>query len=101
MSLLPQMGSLLLCLSQVTNSQLPISHPGVIASFVVFVVFALVFVYVEIWFAAEPVLPLVLLKKRVPFCVGLISGVIAIVNFSMVYTLPCVLPGPYAMPDWS
>lgn len=52
--------------------------------------FFAVFILVELCFARVPVLPLTLLKRRVPLCIGIISGVIAIVNFNMLYHLPMV-----------
>lgn len=46
------------------------------------------FLYVELWVARRPVLPLALLRQRTALCVGIIAGVIAIVNFNMLYHLP-------------
>lgn len=48
------------------------------------------FIYVELYLAAKPVLPLSLLRSRTPLCVGVIAGVIAIVNFNMLYHLPTI-----------
>lgn len=53
-------------------------------------VFFAVFILVELRFARFPVLPLTLLRRRVPLCIGIISGLIAIVNFNMLYHLPMV-----------
>jgi hypothetical protein len=53
-----------------------------------FVVFFVAFVYVELRVAVKPVLPLSLLSRRTPLCVGIIAGAIAIVNFNMIYHLP-------------
>lgn len=59
---------------------------------VIFPVFFVIFVFVELKVASKPVLPLTLLTRRTPLCVGIIAGVIAIVNFNMIYHLPYVLP---------
>jgi hypothetical protein len=53
-----------------------------------FVIFFVAFVYVELRVAAKPVLPLSLLSRRTPLCVGIIAGAIALVNFNMIYHLP-------------
>ncbi|GHJ89949.1 hypothetical protein NliqN6_6351 [Naganishia liquefaciens] len=47
----------------------------------------LVFIYVELRIAHRPILPLYLLKQRNSLCIGLIAGMVAIVNFNMVYHL--------------
>lgn len=83
LSLLLSIGSLLLCLqSQSQQATYPLA--GAAAAFF------LVFIVVELRYARFPVLPLTLLRRRVPLCVGIISGVIAIVNFNMIYHLPMV-----------
>ncbi|KAM0747021.1 multidrug resistance protein fnx1 [Meredithblackwellia eburnea MCA 4105] len=87
-SLLLSIGSLLLALSLNANSNVALSDPRLIATLSSFVAFFILFVYIEIWVAKAPVLPLELLKKRTGFCVGLIAGLIAIVNFTMVYLVP-------------
>lgn len=81
LSLLLSIGSLLLCLQSERAT-----YPLAIAS----VAFFAVFIVVELRYARFPVLPLTLLRRRVPLCVGIISGVIAIVNFNMLYHLPMV-----------
>jgi hypothetical protein len=81
-------GALLQLLSRSGGSQ-PISRePVAIAMAVAFPLFFLLFIYVELKVAARPVLPLSLLSRRTPLCVGIIAGVIAIVNFNMLYHLP-------------
>jgi hypothetical protein len=62
--------------------------PFSIAMAVTFPLFFIAFVYVELRVALMPVLPLSLLTRRTPLCVGIIAGVIAIVNFNMIYHLP-------------
>lgn len=81
LSLLLSIGSLLLCLqSKHANYALACASAAFFA----------VFIAVELKYARFPVLPLALLRRRVPLCVGIISGVIAIVNFNMLYHLPMV-----------
>lgn len=82
-SLLLSIGALLLCLQRESDT-----WNYVLAGVSAF--FFAVFVYVELRVARYPVLPLTLLKRRVPLCIGIISGVIAIVNFNMMYHLPMV-----------
>ncbi|KAJ9104745.1 hypothetical protein QFC19_003886 [Naganishia cerealis] len=51
------------------------------------VVFFLVFIYVELRVAYKPIMPLALLRRRSSLCIGLIAGLVAVVNFNMVYHL--------------
>lgn len=55
---------------------------------VIFPVFFVAFIYVELKVAVKPVLPLSLLQRRTPLCVGVIAALVAIVNFNMMYHLP-------------
>jgi cell division protein FtsW (lipid II flippase) len=57
---------------------------------IIFPIAFLLFIYVELCVAVKPVLPLSLLRSRTPLCVGIIAGVIAIVNFNMLYHLPAI-----------
>lgn len=57
-----------------------IALPGSLAFF-------LVFTYVELRVARNPIMPLYLLTKRTSLCIGLIAGLVAVVNFNMVYHL--------------
>jgi hypothetical protein len=80
-----QIGALL----QLLASDKPIRHdPYGLTMAIIFPIAFLLFIFVELRVAARPVLPLSLLSKRTPLCVGIITGVIAIVNFNMVYHLP-------------
>ena len=65
---------------------------------VLFPVAFVLFVYVELRLAFKPVLPLSLLSSRTPLCVGIIAGVIAIVNFNMLYHLPTIYEIVYRQP---
>ena len=80
-------GALLQLLSR--NSIDPLSDDtfGVIMA-VVSPAFFCLFIYVELKLATKPILPLSLLSRRTPLCVGIIAGVIAAVNFNMLYHLP-------------
>lgn len=64
LSLILSLGSLLFALSYKNNDSLPWGDPRVWGPLIVFGVFALVFVAVEGFWAAEPVLPLRILKQR-------------------------------------
>lgn len=86
-----QMSSLLFALSEATQADSSHVGPIPVALAIISVISFVAFVAVELFVASEPVLPLTLLARRTPFCVGLISGVIAIVNFSMIYFLPFVV----------
>ncbi|WVQ83412.1 hypothetical protein IAT38_005553 [Cryptococcus sp. DSM 104549] len=89
-TLLISIGALLQLLSR-TGATNSISHdPFSVAMAVIFPVFFLLFVYVELRVASKPVLPLSLLRRRTPLCVGIIAMVIAIVNFNMIYHLPMI-----------
>lgn len=86
--MLLQIGALLQLLSRTGGSGSIAHDPFSIAMAVIFPVFFLIFVFVELKVASKPVLPLSLLTRRTPLCVGIIAGVIAIVNFNMIYHLP-------------
>ncbi|KAJ9108706.1 hypothetical protein QFC21_000026 [Naganishia friedmannii] len=58
-----------------------------IATFAVGILFFLLFVYIELRVAHKPIMPLALLQRRTTLCIGLIAGLVAIVNFNMVYHL--------------
>lgn len=90
LTLLLSIGSLLVVLQR-SSSDVPFGSDAVaIGASVLTLIFFLAFIYVELCVARKPVLPLSLLRRRVPLCVGIISGVIAIVNFNMLYHLPMV-----------
>jgi hypothetical protein len=88
LTLLLSIGSLLLLLQQ-SSGDISFGNDKVaIASASAALFFFLAFIYVELFVARKPVLPLSLLTRRVPLCVGIISGIIAFVNFNMLYHLP-------------
>jgi len=57
-------------------------------SFASFIVFALLFVFVEVYIAVEPVLPPYLLTQKVPVLVGLSNALVAVCNLSVTYYFP-------------
>lgn len=86
-SLLVSIGALLQFLNRSTN--LPLSKDTFgLSMLAIFTTFLLFFIYVELKIAKKPVLPLVLLKRRTPLCVGIIASITAVVNFNMIYHLP-------------
>ncbi|OWT36191.1 integral membrane protein [Cryptococcus neoformans] len=97
-SLLVSIGALLQLLSRTGGSGSIAHDPFSIAMAVIFPVFFLIFVFVELKVASKPVLPLSLLTRRTPLCVGIIAGVIAIVNFNMIYHLPMVFEIVFQQP---
>jgi hypothetical protein len=87
-TLLLSIGALLQLLAR-SAGVTPVSQdPVSIAMAIAFIVFFLAFIYVELKVAIRPVLPLSLLSRRTPLCVGIIAAGIAIVNFNMIYHLP-------------
>lgn len=87
-TLLLSIGSLLLLLQRSSAESAFGNDVIAIAAASAAVFFFLAFIYVELCVARKPILPLSLLRRRVPLCVGIISGIIAIVNFNMIYHLP-------------
>ena len=62
--------------------------PLVVTPLVFSVVFALIFFFIELCIAPEPVLPPSLLKQKIPVLVGTSNFLVAICNFSMTYFYP-------------
>jgi hypothetical protein len=99
-------GSCLLFLSAKYNEGLPVScfysryHRAptkldhqwddafVIGSSVVAVIFAVLFIIIELFVAPEPVLAPALLKQPIPMLVGCSNFLVATCNFSIMYFLP-------------
>ncbi|WWC85698.1 uncharacterized protein L201_000564 [Kwoniella dendrophila CBS 6074] len=97
-TLLISIGSLLQLLSH-AGSVKPISQDLFsLAMAILSLIFFLLFIYVELKIAERPVLPLSLLKQRTPLCVGIIAGVIAVVNFNMTYHLPMMFEIVFQQP---
>lgn len=62
-------------------------RPTTTIALAIAVLIFLLFAYIELRIARHPILPLYLLKQRNSLCIGLIAGLVAIVNFNMVYHL--------------
>ena len=52
------------------------------------VIFSIVFIFVEIFVAPEPVLAPFLLRRKIPVLVGISNFLVAICNFSIMYFFP-------------
>ena len=52
------------------------------------IAFALLFVFVEVYIAVEPVLPRYLLTQKVPVLVGFSNALVAVCNLSVTYYFP-------------
>ncbi|WVF66941.1 hypothetical protein IAT40_001684 [Kwoniella sp. CBS 6097] len=89
-TLLISIGALLQLLSRAGGSTPILQDPFSLIMAIIFPLFLIAFIYVELRVAPKPVLPLNLLERRTPLCVGIIAGVIAIVNFNMMYHLPMI-----------
>ncbi|GLB35661.1 putative vacuolar amino acid permease [Lyophyllum shimeji] len=87
-TLLMTVGATLIFLSARYNEGLPWSDPTVIASISVAAVCSVVFLFVELFFAPEPVLAPFLLKQKIPVLVGLSNFLVAMCNFSIIYYFP-------------
>ncbi|KAL7410721.1 MFS general substrate transporter [Mrakia frigida] len=81
-------GSFLLGISLKTSSELLWSDPRVWGLFVTSGVSGLAFLWVEAFFAAEPVLPLTLLRERGPLVVAINNFLLAMIAFITLYTVP-------------
>lgn len=64
------------------------SDPTIWGLLIVSLVFMVIFLYVEAYYATEPVLPLSMFKRRTPLSVALCNVLMAMCIFSMLYNLP-------------
>lgn len=71
LTLASTVGSLLLAVTLRASEELPWSHPWVYGLLITSAIMSVAFIYVEGWFAKEPILPLRLLKQRTPRFVAL------------------------------
>ncbi|SCV72159.1 BQ2448_4853 [Microbotryum intermedium] len=85
---LDQLGSLLFSLSYKNNQALPWSHPLVWSLLTVAIVFAVLFVLVEKYWAFEPVMPLRILMTRNGLSVAFANFCMSFVTFSILYFYP-------------
>ncbi|KIO26806.1 hypothetical protein M407DRAFT_234054 [Tulasnella calospora MUT 4182] len=88
LTLLCAVASYIIFLSLKYNEDLPFSHPGVIASIISIAVSFIVFIWVELFVAAEPVLAPNLLVQRTPVLVGVSNMIVSICNFSVQFYVP-------------
>ena len=64
------------------------SSPSVWVPLTLSITFAMVFVYVELYIAPEPVLAPFLLKQKIPVLVGISNFLVATCNFTVMYNFP-------------
>ncbi|KAF5318050.1 hypothetical protein D9619_012125 [Psilocybe cf. subviscida] len=88
MCLLGGVGSFLFFLSLRYNEGLPWSDSPVWMSFASSILFALLFILIEVFVAVEPVLPPHLLTKKVPVLIGVSNALVAVCNLSVTYYFP-------------
>ncbi|ODN76598.1 hypothetical protein L202_05255 [Cryptococcus amylolentus CBS 6039] len=98
LSLLVSIGALLQLLSRTGGSSPLANDPFGIAMAVICPLFFLIFIFVELKVASKPVLPLSLLSRRTPLCVGIIASAIAVVNYNQMYHLPMVFEIVFKQP---
>ncbi|KAJ6630345.1 vacuolar amino acid permease [Mycena sp. CBHHK59/15] len=87
-TLLGAVGSALFFLSVRYNDSHPWTDPSVWLSCLSSLAFATLFLLVEIFVAAEPVLPPFMLSRKVPILVGLSNALVAVSNLSVSYYFP-------------
>ncbi|KAF8913341.1 MFS general substrate transporter [Mucidula mucida] len=87
-TLLFAVGGCLVFLSTRYNALLPWSDPTVFVPFIFTIVFALGFIFTEIYVAQEPMLAPFLLKQKIPVLVGLSNFLVAMCNFSVTFFFP-------------
>ena len=64
------------------------SSPTVYGPLISAIVFALLFIYVELKVAPEPILAPFLLKEKIPMLVGISNFLVATCNFTIMYNFP-------------
>ena len=78
----------MLHLSAAYNASLPFFSLHVLLPLITFLIFSVLFVYVELKLALEPVLAPSLLRMKIPVLVGCSNFLVAMCNFSIMYFLP-------------
>ncbi|KIR59281.1 multidrug resistance protein fnx1 [Cryptococcus bacillisporus CA1873] len=85
-------GAALIAVSLNINSTATSAHnwsdPIMIALFITSAVFFVLFLLVELKWAAEPVMPFELLVSRTPVAVAINNFVLSVVNFAILYSVP-------------
>ncbi|KAL1947127.1 hypothetical protein VTO73DRAFT_14088 [Trametes versicolor] len=87
-ALLVSVLSILLWLSMRFSEEHPWASPTVYVPFTLAIVFAAVFVYVELRIAPEPILAPFLLAEKIPVLVGVSNFLVATCNFTVMYNFP-------------
>ncbi|OSD02159.1 vacuolar amino acid permease [Trametes coccinea BRFM310] len=87
-TLLVSVLSILFFLSTRYSEELPWSAPTVYVPLVLAVCFALLFVYVELRIAPEPILAPFLLREKIPVLIGISNFLVAVSNFTVMYNFP-------------
>ncbi|KAI0668302.1 vacuolar amino acid permease [Trametes maxima] len=80
--------SVLVFLSMRFSEEQPWSAPSVYVPFTLAVVSTLLFVYVELRIAPEPILAPFLLREKIPVLVGISNFLVATCNFTVMYNFP-------------
>ncbi|KZT18906.1 MFS general substrate transporter [Neolentinus lepideus HHB14362 ss-1] len=88
LTLLGSVGSCLVFLSLRYNGEQPWNDSMVITSLVLSIVFAILFVLIELYCAPEPVLAPFLLTQKIPVLVGISNFLVANCNFAIQYFYP-------------
>ncbi|KAH9890458.1 vacuolar amino acid permease [Cubamyces lactineus] len=87
-TLLVSVLSILIFLSTRFSEEHSWSSPTVYVPLTVAIVFALLFVYVELRVAPEPILAPFLLREKIPVLIGISNFLVATSNFTVMYNFP-------------
>ncbi|KAI0355184.1 vacuolar amino acid permease [Trametes cingulata] len=87
-TLLVSVLSILVFLSMRFSEEHPWSSPTVYVPLTLAFVFALLFIYVELRVAPEPILAPFLLREKIPVLVGISNFLVALCNFTVMYNFP-------------
>ncbi|KAI0761482.1 vacuolar amino acid permease [Trametes elegans] len=80
--------SVLVFLSMRFSEEYPWSAPAVYVPFTLAIVFAILFVFIELRVAPEPILAPFLLREKIPVLVGISNFLVATCNFTVMYNFP-------------
>ncbi|KAI8974212.1 vacuolar amino acid permease [Trametes punicea] len=87
-TLLVSVLSILVFLSTRFSEEQPWSSPTVYVPLTLGIIFALLFIYVELRIAPEPILAPFLLRERIPVLIGISNFLVATSNFTVMYNFP-------------
>ena len=88
LSLVTAVGAFLLAVSLKASEDLAFGDPLVLGLFLVSAIGAVLFALVESYWAAEPIMPLWILRRRTPLAVALSNLGMSGIAFSMLYNVP-------------